>query len=61
VTDHGHAPAGQNHDEAHFGLVGMRERARALGGDLDAGPTADGWRIEARLPLGATSRERSLP
>lgn len=61
VTDHGHAPAAQNHDQAHFGLVGMRERARALGGNLDAGPTADGWRIEARLPLGATSRERSLP
>jgi signal transduction histidine kinase len=61
VADHGRAPAGQGHDEGHFGLVGMRERARALGGDLDAGPTADGWRIEARLPLAAAGRERSLP
>jgi signal transduction histidine kinase len=29
----------------------MRERARALGGDIDAGPTDDGWRIDARLPM----------
>jgi signal transduction histidine kinase len=35
----------------HFGLVGMTERARALGGRLDAGPTPDGWRVEAVLPL----------
>jgi signal transduction histidine kinase len=34
-----------------FGLVGMRERARALGGELDAGPVADGWLVEATLPL----------
>jgi signal transduction histidine kinase len=39
----------------------MRERARALGGELDAGPTADGWRVEARLPLAAAGREQSLP
>ena len=29
----------------------MRERARALGGELEAGPTADGWRVEAHLPV----------
>ena len=28
----------------------MRERAHALGGELDAGATTDGWRVEARLP-----------
>ena len=33
-----------------FGLVGMAERARALGGDLTAGPQEDGWRVEAILP-----------
>jgi two-component system NarL family sensor kinase len=33
------------------GLLGMRERAEELGGDLDAGPTADGGRVHARLPL----------
>lgn len=61
VADHGRAPAAQDHDQAHFGLMGMRERARALGGDLDAGPTADGWRVEARLPLAAAGQEQSLP
>ena len=35
----------------HFGLVGMAERARALGGELEAGPSEDGWRVEARLPV----------
>jgi signal transduction histidine kinase len=40
---------------AGLGLAGMRERAEALGGMLDAGPQADGgWRLHARLPL-ATS------
>jgi signal transduction histidine kinase len=61
VADHGRAPAAQHHANAHFGLVGMRERARAVGGHLDAGPTADGWRVEARLPLAAAGREQSLP
>jgi signal transduction histidine kinase len=60
VADHGRAPA-QSPANGHFGLVGMRERARALGGELDAGPTADGWRVEARLPLNAASREQPLP
>jgi signal transduction histidine kinase len=35
----------------HFGLVGMAERARAVGGELEAGPSQDGWRVEARLPV----------
>jgi signal transduction histidine kinase len=35
-----------------FGLVGMRERVRMLGGRLDAGPTDDGgFALTARLPL----------
>ncbi len=34
------------------GVVGMRERAAALGGDLHAGPAADGgFLVQARLPL----------
>ncbi len=61
VADHGHVPAAQDHATGHFGLLGMRERARAVGGDLDAGPTADGWRVEARLPLAAANREQPLP
>lgn len=34
-----------------FGLVGLRERAEALGGGVEAGPTADGrWRLRLVLP-----------
>ncbi|HYZ80876.1 MAG TPA: histidine kinase, partial [Solirubrobacteraceae bacterium] len=33
-----------------YGLEGMRERARGLGGSVSAGATADGWRVELRLP-----------
>jgi signal transduction histidine kinase len=36
-----------------YGVVGMRERAAALGGELTAGPTVEGWRVSCRLPLGA--------
>ncbi len=43
------------------GLAGMRERATALGGTIEAGPRdgrADGgFRVVARLPLTATNRE----
>jgi signal transduction histidine kinase len=33
-----------------YGLQGMRERAQLLGGTLSAGASADGWRVELRLP-----------
>lgn len=33
-----------------FGVLGMRERAQLLAGELEAGPTADGWKVSARLP-----------
>ncbi|MFI5660475.1 sensor histidine kinase [Streptomyces sp. NPDC051684] len=37
-----------------FGLVGMRERARSVGGVLDAGPrAAGGFEVRATLPLTA--------
>jgi signal transduction histidine kinase len=36
-----------------YGLVGMQERATALGGEFSAGPTAEGWRVSCRLPLDA--------
>ena len=61
MADHGRAAASPQPDDGHFGLMGMRERARALGGELDAGPTADGWRVEVRLPLVATGREVPRP
>jgi signal transduction histidine kinase len=39
-----------------FGLLGMTERATALGGDLQAGPGPDGgWIVRARLPLSPAS------
>jgi len=34
-----------------YGLVGMRERVTALGGEFDAGPTLDGWRVSCQVPL----------
>jgi signal transduction histidine kinase len=39
--------------QARYGLVGMRERATALGGEFAAGPTPEGWRVSCRLPLEA--------
>jgi signal transduction histidine kinase len=35
------------------GLIGMRERATVFGGRFSAGPTAAGFRVEARLPVSA--------
>jgi signal transduction histidine kinase len=50
VADRGRPPVPPARNEGHFGLLGMRERARAIGGELEAGATADGWRVDARLP-----------
>ena len=44
------APASER-GRPHYGLIGMQERAAALGGELEAGPTRDGWRVSCRLPL----------
>jgi signal transduction histidine kinase len=40
-------------ERRRYGLIGMRERAVALGGDFEAGPTADGWRVSCRIPFEA--------
>jgi signal transduction histidine kinase len=37
-------------DGGGYGLQGMRERVLLLGGVFDAGPSAPGWRVEAKLP-----------
>jgi signal transduction histidine kinase len=38
-------------ERTRYGLIGMRERATALGGEFSAGPTPGGWRVSCRLPL----------
>jgi signal transduction histidine kinase len=51
----GASPDGALH--AGHGLRGMTERAAALGGDVVAGPEANGgWRVHARLPLSRAGR-----
>jgi signal transduction histidine kinase len=41
---------------AGFGIAGMRERAQAAGGDLEAGPRPlGGFRVRAGLPIGGRS------
>jgi signal transduction histidine kinase len=43
-----------------FGLLGMRERIALLGGTVRAGAEPDkGWRVEVRVPLGASEVSHS--
>jgi MYXO-CTERM domain-containing protein len=52
IDDDGRGPTGQTAVGSGKGLVGMRERAGALGGELEAGPRPEGgFRVRARLPL----------
>src|SRR5215211_89277 len=56
VTDDGRARPGNgsgNGSGGGRGILGMRERARALGGSLEAGPRPEGggFRVAASLPL----------
>lgn len=51
VTDDGRAADDPSHTPG-FGLVGMRERARSVGGTLEAGPRSEGgFMVSAVLPL----------
>jgi signal transduction histidine kinase len=51
VTDDGRAKPGDG--KPGHGITGMRERAEALGGTLDAGPRGGGgFAVRARLPVG---------
>lgn len=48
--------------EQHFGLLGMTERAKRLGGRLDvSGPPGEGTTIRATIPLRAYSTEMAAP
>ena len=40
-------------ERPHYGLIGMQERATALGGEFAAGPTPEGWRVRCELPVDA--------
>jgi signal transduction histidine kinase len=57
VADTGRGrPSGAARPGGH-GIAGMRERAAAVGGTLQAGPSGDGgFLVRARLPLGAGHR-----
>jgi signal transduction histidine kinase len=51
--DGGAGPATLVRTGSGNGLRGMRERAAAVGGSLEAGPRAEGgWRVSASLPVG---------
>ena len=59
IVDDGRGPAnGAGSATDGHGLTGMRERAAALGGRLEAGPTSggSGFRVRSRLPTGGRRR-----
>jgi signal transduction histidine kinase len=45
------AGSGFERERPHYGLIGMQERATALGGEFAAGPTPEGWRVSCELPV----------
>lgn len=50
VVDDGIGAAAVDHGDGH-GLLGMHERVSVCGGELEAGPVADGFVVRAVLPL----------
>jgi len=50
VSDTGGQPGALSDVGSGYGLVGMRERAELLGGELSAGPSETGFRVLLRVP-----------
>jgi signal transduction histidine kinase len=48
------------HSGAGYGLQGIAERLLLLGGQMEAGPTPEGWRVTATVPLLAPAGTREL-
>ena len=56
VVDDGEGSGASTPAASGFGLIGMAERAKLLGGTFAAGPSADGgWTVEATLPRRAVT------
>jgi signal transduction histidine kinase len=67
VTDRGGSGVPEVDPEAEeplaglgLGLLGMRERAEIVGGTLEAGPTEEGFRVRATIPLATLTEEVEL-
>ena len=45
------APSAAERGRPRYGLIGMQERATALGGEFAAGPTTRGWLLRCTLPI----------
>jgi signal transduction histidine kinase len=50
VTNTGGSPSELSTQGTGWGLAGVRERVKLLGGELTAGPTKDGWSVLASVP-----------
>ena len=58
----GTAGGAEGSADGGHGLLGMRERASALGGECTAGPLpGGGFRVRVRLPLQASGRQKEMP
>jgi signal transduction histidine kinase len=55
ITDAGGDRTGAGLPSGGYGLTGLAERTALAGGRLDAGPTADGWRVALTMPVPGTA------
>lgn len=59
IRSTGELVASGDGDVPHLGLAGMRERARVVGGALDAGHVPDGWQVALDAPRRRPTHERT--